>query len=211
MTLFIRKSVQETALLCLPHINSVMAFLARHCELVCNNKMVAMSYLLIGLVLVISNVSAGSEDDVMSCLELFNPEGVDKMCCESLESFDDLNKDYDECLTSDSEEWMCEDFQCILKKTGIMKDDAIDEEGAKKFYDKLEKDYPKEKSFIERLRKECLNGKYATYPPEDSCPAVKFYVCTYINSFLGCDSWKKLDVCQEMAENAKKCKKALGQ
>ncbi|XP_045763709.1 uncharacterized protein LOC123866289 isoform X2 [Maniola jurtina] len=170
--------------------------------------MVAMSYLLVGVIFIlISNVSAGDKNDnMLSCLELFNPDGIDQMCCENLESIDDLTKDYEECLKKDSE---CEDFQCILNKTGMIKDGKIDEDGAMKFYDKLEKDYPKEKSIIERVRRGCLDGKYNNYPPEDGCSAVRFYVCSYINTFVECDSWKKLDVCTEMAENAKKCKKAL--
>ncbi|CAH2231791.1 general odorant-binding protein 68-like [Pararge aegeria] len=171
--------------------------------------MVAMSFLSGLLFIVISSVYAGDEDAMMSCLELFNPEGIEKMCCENFESFENINKDYEECLKEDSEEWMCEDFQCILKKSGVMQGDTIDEDGAKKFYDTLEKDYPKEKSLIERARRECLDDKYQSYPPEDSCPAVKFYICNYINAYLECDSWKKLDVCTEMAENAKKCKKTL--
>ncbi|XP_069358094.1 uncharacterized protein [Maniola hyperantus] len=170
--------------------------------------MVAMINFLVGLIfIVISSVFAGDiNDSMMSCFELFDPDGIDEMCCENMESFDDMTKDYKKCLKKDSE---CEDFQCILNKTGMLKDGKIDEDGATKFFNKVEKDHPKEKSMIERVRRECLDGKYDNYPPEDGCSAVKFYVCSYINTFVECDSWKEVDICIKMAENAKKCKKAL--
>ncbi|XP_034824574.1 uncharacterized protein [Maniola hyperantus] len=173
--------------------------------------MVAMINFLVGLIfIVISSVFAGDiNDSMMSCFELFDPDGIDEMCCENMESFDDMTKDYKKCLKKDSEEWLCEDFQCILNKTGMLKDGKIDEDGATKFFNKVEKDHPKEKSMIERVRRECLDGKYDNYPPEDGCSAVKFYVCSYINTFVECDSWKEVDICIKMAENAKKCKKAL--
>ncbi|CAH2104262.1 unnamed protein product [Euphydryas editha] len=85
----------------------------------------------------------------------------------------------------------------------------VDEDGAKKFFDKVEKTIPNEKAVIDRVRNECLNGKYEIYPPEDVCPAIKFYICIYVNVIMGCSSWKKDETCSKMAEDAEKCRSSF--
>ncbi|XP_050361765.1 uncharacterized protein LOC126781042 isoform X2 [Nymphalis io] len=169
-----------------------------------------MGYLSAGLLFVIATVYAEGEDDILtSCLELFNPENNDKSCCESIESFNKIDKDTKDCHKEDSEEWQCEDFQCILRKYGLLKSDKIDEDGANKFLDEIEREYPKDKSVVDKVRNECLDGKYEAYPPEDVCPVMRFFICTYINIYLECSSWKKTETCSKMAEQAQKCKLAL--
>nr|XP_026487155.1 uncharacterized protein LOC113394157 [Vanessa tameamea] len=103
----------------------------------------------------------------------------------------------------------CENFQCVVRKNGLLKDDKLDEDGVNKFLDEIEQENPKDKSVTDKVRSECLDEKYEAYPPEDACPVLKFYICTYINIYLECNSWKKDETCSKMAQQANQCRLAL--
>ncbi|CAG9566575.1 unnamed protein product [Danaus chrysippus] len=161
----------------------------------------------------ISTVSAADEIDE-SCFEMFDPEDLENECCETDFEINDESEeeeDFSDCLNDFStDEAKCETIKCYYKHDGVWKDDGIDDDAVKTKLQKSDSKNPPAQKAAERIMKYCLNGKYMKYGTDDDCPSVKYFLCSYINTVVECDSWNKNETCAKHSENASKCKASLG-
>ncbi|XP_041988813.1 uncharacterized protein LOC121740236 [Aricia agestis] len=168
--------------------------------------MIALKFAL-SLLLVAFSVYGDESDEATACVALL--ENFGERCCESVATSQSFGADMTSCLADDSEEVTCDNVKCILTKQGIMKGDNIDEDAARRRFQQISKDNGGEREMAERIMRECLDGKFLEYPPEDACPAVKLFTCAFLNAQLSCTKWKSTDKCNQLAENAKKCKELV--
>ncbi|OWR48375.1 uncharacterized protein LOC116779700 [Danaus plexippus] len=176
--------------------------------------MAEMTHLLTLFVLfLMSTVSTADEVDE-SCFELFDPEEPEQECCETDFETDDeveYEEDFSDCPTDFStDEGKCDTIKCYYKHDGVWKDDDIDDEAVKTKLQSIDSKNPPAQRAAERILKHCLNGKYMKYGTDDACPAMKYFLCSYINTVVECDSWNKTETCAKHSEYASKCKVSLG-
>nr|AXF48736.1 odorant-binding protein OBP39 [Lobesia botrana] len=157
-------------------------------------------------VFVIPQIYAGDEDDITSCLELFKPEEIEQNCCEPMKMLH--KEDFESCKTADGE-WECENAKCLLGKAGILSGDSLDEKKTTEMLDKTKEKHPDTNAMADRVKSECLGGKYEDYPPKESCPLIRFQICSYLNALVECDKWKDSDQCKKLSSHAKTCKSVL--
>ncbi|XP_063529474.1 uncharacterized protein LOC134740787 [Cydia strobilella] len=164
-----------------------------------------MVYYIFALFFATIHMVAAGDHDITSCLELFKPENIEQNCCEIA---DLENKEhFDSCKTGD--EWECENAKCVLRKSDLLSGDTLDEKKTRDLLEKIKQKRPESKAMIDRVRTECLEGKYEDYPPKEACPLIRFQICSYINALVECDKWKQDDTCKKFSDHAKTCKSVL--
>lgn len=83
-----------------------------------------------------------------------------------------------------NDSFQCDTIKCYYKHDGVWKDDDIDDEAVKTKLQSIDSKNPPAQRAAERILKHCLNGKYMKYGKDDACPAMKYFLCSYINTVV---------------------------
>ncbi|XP_049887577.1 uncharacterized protein LOC126381972 [Pectinophora gossypiella] len=152
-----------------------------------------------------------NEEAVQACINVFKTENMESMCCETLGQMmtnetEILNA---ECGIMKNKEWTCEMSECIMTKTGMMRDGEVDHKRMKERLLAFGEHHPDTKPMTDSVIKSCDKGMYEDMPSH-MCDAMKYHVCFFFSSLMECPKWKQDDdVCQKLAENVSKCRKLL--